>query len=223
MRAVSLYIIFSFCFKKTESTFKYNLKNILGHENRSATCKSLQPTNTLFNVSCQGSGSGCPFFLGRGLCLIARRLRSWRESRICRERKTGVLRKETWSQIEIDKSQPTCGAWYSTSGCRGGMGNWWPLRQSDSNTYKSTPFPRLPYIGQSISYYQYGHDLQTSRLTYKRVLVVIFFTLRTWDWLQYGFHDNLKAWQRTDTGTQDKVTLSKCLYLNGIQFLLFVA
>ena len=28
--------------------------------------------------------------------------------------------KNPWSQIEIDKSQPTCEAWESTPGCRGG-------------------------------------------------------------------------------------------------------
>ena len=36
------------------------------------------------------------------------------------------------SQIEIDKSQPTCGARESNLGRRGGKHQWWPLRQSDS-------------------------------------------------------------------------------------------
>ena len=58
--------------------------------------------NTLFNVNCDGSG--CPFFLEGA------KLRSW---------KTGVPGEKRRRDIEIDKSQPTCGAQDFIPGRRG--------------------------------------------------------------------------------------------------------
>ena len=66
-------------------------------------------------------------------------------------------KKNPQSQIEIDKSQPTCGAQDSIPGRRGGRREWWPLRQPESPASKDDE----PSLGNHISKGCYALDSNT--------------------------------------------------------------
>ena len=80
-------------------------------------------TNTLFNVNCKGSGS--PFFLaiGQDRLMFNRSTAQDLNGANVKTVEGGKLEypeKNPLSQIEIDKSQPTCGAQDSIPGRRRG-------------------------------------------------------------------------------------------------------